>query len=96
MSTFKGKVALVTGGTSGIGRATAIAFGEQGAKVAVSGRRQEEGSETVRLIQQVGAEGLFVRCDAFEGSTPLQVIERGDSDRLWRMVWELREGNAGD
>jgi DNA-binding transcriptional regulator YiaG len=33
---------------------------------------------------------------AFEGSTPLQVIERGESDRLWRMVWELREGNSGD
>lgn len=33
---------------------------------------------------------------AFEGSTPLQVIERGESDRLWRMVWELRTGNSGD
>jgi hypothetical protein len=31
----------------------------------------------------------------FEGSTPLQVIERGESDRLWRMIWQLREGNAG-
>jgi DNA-binding transcriptional regulator YiaG len=33
---------------------------------------------------------------AFEGSTPLQVIERGESDRLWRMIWELRTGNSGD
>jgi hypothetical protein len=33
---------------------------------------------------------------AFEGSTPIQVIERGESDRLWRMVWELRIGNSGD
>jgi len=33
---------------------------------------------------------------AFEGSTPLQVIERGESDRLWRMIWELRMGNSGD
>ncbi len=32
---------------------------------------------------------------AFEGSTPLQVIERGETDRIWRMVWELRTGNAG-
>ena len=31
----------------------------------------------------------------FEGSTPLQVIERGESDRLWRMIWHLREGNPG-
>jgi hypothetical protein len=33
---------------------------------------------------------------AFEGWTPLQVIERGESDRLWRMIWELRMGNSGD
>jgi len=33
---------------------------------------------------------------AFEGSTPIQVIERGESDRLWRMIWELRMGNSGD
>ena len=32
---------------------------------------------------------------AFEGSTPLQVLERGETDRIWRMVWELRTGNAG-
>ena len=63
MSTFEGKVALVTGGTSGIGRATAIAFSRQGAKVVVSGRREEEGSQTVRLIHQLGAEGRFVRGD---------------------------------
>src|SRR3954447_4651263 len=31
----------------------------------------------------------------FDGSTPLQVIERGESDRVWRMIWQLREGNAG-
>ena len=31
----------------------------------------------------------------FDGSTPLQVIERGETDRLWRMIWQLREGNAG-
>jgi DNA-binding transcriptional regulator YiaG len=33
---------------------------------------------------------------AFEGSTPVQVIERGESDRLWRIIWELRMGNSGD
>jgi DNA-binding transcriptional regulator YiaG len=31
----------------------------------------------------------------FDGSTPLQVIERGETDRLWRMIWQLREGNTG-
>jgi hypothetical protein len=32
----------------------------------------------------------------FGGSTPLQVLERGEADRLWRMIWEIREGNSGD
>jgi hypothetical protein len=32
----------------------------------------------------------------FGGSTPLQVLERGETDRLWRMIWEIREGNGGD
>lgn len=33
--------------------------------------------------------------DAFDGSTPLQVMERGENDRVWRMIWQIREGNAG-
>ncbi|MEW6304925.1 MAG: antitoxin Xre/MbcA/ParS toxin-binding domain-containing protein [Verrucomicrobiota bacterium] len=32
---------------------------------------------------------------AFDGSTPLQVIERGETDRIWRMIWELQTGNTG-
>jgi hypothetical protein len=32
----------------------------------------------------------------FGGSTPLQVLERGEMDRIWRMIWEVREGNSGD
>ena len=31
----------------------------------------------------------------FDGSTPLEVIERGETDRLWRMIWQRREGNSG-
>jgi NAD(P)-dependent dehydrogenase (short-subunit alcohol dehydrogenase family) len=60
---LENKVALVTGGTSGIGRATAIAFGKAGAKVVFSGRREAEGEETVKLICETGAECLFVRSD---------------------------------
>jgi NAD(P)-dependent dehydrogenase (short-subunit alcohol dehydrogenase family) len=60
---FKGKVALITGGTGGIGRATAIAFAERGANVVVAGRREAEGAETVALIQKAGGNGLFVRTD---------------------------------
>jgi NAD(P)-dependent dehydrogenase (short-subunit alcohol dehydrogenase family) len=66
MSSLANKVALVTGGTSGIGRATAIAFAAAGAQVVVSGRRKSEGDETVKLIQQAGGEGKFVQGDVLQ------------------------------
>ena len=63
MNGFSNKVALVTGGTSGIGSATAIAFAREGAKVVVSGRREKEGSHVVSLIKRSGGEGTFIKAD---------------------------------
>jgi NAD(P)-dependent dehydrogenase (short-subunit alcohol dehydrogenase family) len=63
MKQFEGKVTIVTGGTSGIGRATAVAFAREGAKVVVTGRREEQGLETVKLIEEIGGEGLFIKTD---------------------------------
>jgi len=63
MGSFQGKVALVTGGTSGIGRASAVAFAREGAKIVITGRREREGQETVDLIKKAGGEATFIKTD---------------------------------
>jgi NAD(P)-dependent dehydrogenase (short-subunit alcohol dehydrogenase family) len=76
MSLFEGAVALVTGGTSGIGRATAVVFAREGAKVVVAGRRAEEGAETVKLIQGAGGQGLFVKADVRLEADVKQLVDQ--------------------
>lgn len=60
---LKGKIALVTGASSGIGRATALTLARAGAKVVVGSRRTREGEETARLIRQAGDESIFLKTD---------------------------------
>jgi len=57
------RVVLITGGLTGIGRATALAFAKEGAQVVVSGRRDEEGQKLVSEIRKAGAEAEFIRAD---------------------------------
>jgi len=63
MYDFKGKVALITGGGAGIGRATALAFARAGAKVVIGNRSAESGAETVKLIEKAGGTAVFQRTD---------------------------------
>jgi NAD(P)-dependent dehydrogenase (short-subunit alcohol dehydrogenase family) len=63
MDQFSGKVALVTGAASGIGRATAQLYAREGAKVVVSDISEKEGEETVRLIQDTGSDARFIQAD---------------------------------
>ena len=63
MKEFEGKVALVTGGGSGIGRATALAFARDGARVVIGNRNVQRGEETVSMIRAAGGTASFRRTD---------------------------------
>lgn len=66
MSDFENKVVLITGATSGIGAAAARAFAREGAKVVVSGRREDKGADVVNSIVAAGGEATFIRADVSE------------------------------
>lgn len=72
---LKDKVAIITGATSGIGRATAILFSEEGAKVVVVGRRTEEGKETVNMAEEAGGRAVFIRTDVSKVSQVKEMVE---------------------
>ena len=73
---FAGKVIVVTGGTSGIGRAAALAFAAEGGKVAFCGRRTDLGAQVEQQIRQAGAEATFIRADVLVEEDVRSFIER--------------------
>ncbi len=78
------KIAIVTGATRGIGQAIALRFGQEGARVAVVGRDQEKGRETVERIAAAGGEALFVPADVSD-SAQVQAMVAAVLDRWGRI-----------
>jgi NAD(P)-dependent dehydrogenase (short-subunit alcohol dehydrogenase family) len=72
----EGKVALVTGALTGIGRAAAIIFAQEGAHIVVSGRRDKQGQELVAELQGLGAEAIFVRTDVREDEDVRNLVDQ--------------------
>ena len=68
LTSIKGQVAVVTGGTAGMGEATALRFGAEGAKVVVIGRTKEKGDAVVKKISEAGGEAMFIMAECADES----------------------------
>lgn len=73
---FENKVAIVTGGSFGIGRATAIAFAKRGAKVVIADWVEDDQHETLNQIKSAGSEGMFIKCDVSKSEDVKKMIEK--------------------
>jgi NAD(P)-dependent dehydrogenase (short-subunit alcohol dehydrogenase family) len=92
MSEFTGKVALVTGAASGIGRTCALFYAREGAKVVVSDLNEEGGQESVRLIHDASGEALFVKTDV-SNPADCEILVRRALEKYGRL--DLACNNAG-
>ena len=89
---FSGRVALITGGNSGIGLSTALAFARQGAAVVIAARREKEGRAAVSRIADEGGEAIFVATDVANGRDCENLVER-TLERFGRLDFAFN--NAG-
>jgi A-factor type gamma-butyrolactone 1'-reductase (1S-forming) len=92
MKQFAGKVALVTGGSSGLGKATALQFAREGAKVVIAARRTEQSAAVVSAIEAMGAEAHFVRTDVSQAKD-VEALIRAALEKYGRLDYAVN--NAG-
>jgi meso-butanediol dehydrogenase / (S,S)-butanediol dehydrogenase / diacetyl reductase len=99
MGKLSNRVAIITGATSGIGKATALLFAEEGADVIITGRRAELGERVVEQIRQTGRRGLFIQADHRVADDCSRVVERtlaefGRVDILFNNAGIVTSGTA--
>jgi NAD(P)-dependent dehydrogenase (short-subunit alcohol dehydrogenase family) len=92
MDSFKDKVILITGGSSGLGAAAALRFARDGAKVVIGARRAEQSEAVVRQIESLGGEGLFIRTDV-RRRADIEALVAGTVARFGRLDCAIN--NAG-
>ena len=86
------KVAIITGSSSGIGRATAISIAKEGIKVVIAARRDKEGEETIGLVKESGGDGMFVQTDVSNEDSVIALVEE-TAKRYGRLDYAFN--NAG-
>ena len=89
---LKGKVAVVTGGARGIGRASAILFAKEGAKVVVADNRSDLGQETALLIEEAGSQAHFLLTDVTDETQVKAMVD--DTVAHWGRI-DILFNNAG-
>lgn len=94
MTSMAGKVAIVTGASSGIGRATAIAFGKAGAVVVVVARRPDKGEETVQQIKAAQGNAIFVQADVTQAADVEAMVQK-TLDAYGRLDYAFNNAGSG-
>jgi NAD(P)-dependent dehydrogenase (short-subunit alcohol dehydrogenase family) len=82
-------VVLITGALTGIGRATALTFTSEGARVVISGRREEEGKKLLAELRKLGAEAEFVRSDVRHEEDMRSLVDK-TVERFGRRFWSKK------
>jgi NAD(P)-dependent dehydrogenase (short-subunit alcohol dehydrogenase family) len=91
---MKDKVALVTDGSSGIGKATALAFAREGARVVIASRSQDKGAQAVRAIEELGGEAVWIETDVTQAAQVQSMIEHV-MDTYGRLDYAFNNAGSG-